>query len=173
MEEIVLVNELDEKTGTCEKLQAHKEGLLHRAFSIFILNSKNEYLLQKRAAHKYHSPNLWSNACCSHDIIGVAFEAYINQRLQDEIGINAPLQKVFDTIYNLDCGNNLIEHEFNHVFVGKSDLKPILNPDEVSEVRYVNSEQLNMEIESNPNGFTPWFKFLFPMVDQHLIKLAD
>lgn len=172
MDKIVLVNEQDENIGECEKLETHRKGYLHRAFSIFIFNSDGDCLLQKRANHKYHSPALWSNACCSHDVAGTNFNTYINQRLKEEIGITANLKKLFKTIYKLECGNNLTEHELNHVYIGFTDQKPILNLDEVSETRYIRKDMLLVELDKESEKFTGWFKVLYPMVLQNLCDSA-
>lgn len=164
MNKIVLVNEKDEKIGECEKLEAHRKGLLHRAFSVFIFNKNGEFLLQKRAIHKYHSPGLWSNTCCSHDVVGTDFQQYITDRLFDEMGIKTPLSKLFTKIYNLDCGNGLIENELNHIYVGISEERPVPNLEEVSDFRYINIDKLNQELQTQSENFTEWFKVLYPLV---------
>ncbi|MEL6556667.1 MAG: isopentenyl-diphosphate Delta-isomerase [Bacteroidota bacterium] len=168
MNKIVLVNERDENIGECEKLEAHQKGLLHRAFSIFICNTQGEFLLQKRATHKYHSPRLWSNTCCSHDVVGIDFQQYIPNRLFHEMGLKTPVERIFTKIYNLDCGNGLIENELNYVFYGVSDEKPSPNPDEVSEYRYIDRHTLNQELQNHPDQFTEWFKVLYPLVLENI-----
>src|SRR5277367_2014029 len=118
MEEVILVNEKDEATGVMEKLQAHRNGSLHRAFSIFIFNNKNEMLLQQRAGNKYHSAGLWTNACCSHPKPGEQIDVAAQRRLKEEMGFETPLDKIFSFIYNASFDNGLSEHEFDHAFAG-------------------------------------------------------
>lgn len=158
MEEVILVNENDEEIGAMEKLEAHEKALLHRAFSVILFNSKGEMLIQKRASHKYHSPNLWSNACCSHPRIGESTVSAAIRRTQEEIGITPELKFDFKFIYKIEFDNGLTEHELDYVFVGKTDTQPILNPKEVSAFRYIPLGKLNEEIEKSPENFTFWFK---------------
>ncbi|MGB3465509.1 MAG: isopentenyl-diphosphate Delta-isomerase [Cyclobacteriaceae bacterium] len=168
-EKIILVDEHDRETGIFDKLEAHRKGLLHRAFSVFIINSKGEHLLQKRATHKYHSPGLWSNACCSHHIAGTDFTVYINRRLNEEIGLSdQTITKLFSTIYKLDCGNKLIEHEYDHVFIGRTDDQPHPNPSEVAELKYLSAGEIDDLLSSQPEIFTEWFKLLYPKVIEKL-----
>ena len=118
MEEVILVNEQDEQTGTIEKMEAHRKALLHRAFSVFIFNGKGEMLLQQRAMGKYHSPGLWTNACCSHPRPGEEVETAAFRRLKEEMGIETSLKKIFDFIYRTEFDNGLTEYEFDHVYIG-------------------------------------------------------
>ncbi len=157
-EQVILVDERDQEIGVSDKLSAHREGKLHRAFSIFIFNQKGEMLLQKRALTKYHSGGLWSNACCSHPQPGESMAAAAERRLQEELGITCPLKKAFDFIYLAPMNNNLIEHEFDHVFVGRYFGMVHPNADEVVEYRWVSPEELNRELLLNPKRFTIWFK---------------
>ena len=124
---MILVNERDEQTGTIEKMEAHRKALLHRAFSIFIFNTKGEMLLQQRAMGKYHSPGLWTNTCCSHPRPGEDVEAAAGRRLKEEMGIDTPLHKIFDFIYRTEFDNGLTEFEFDHVYTGVYNGQ--LNPD--------------------------------------------
>jgi len=159
-EHVILVDELDNEIGTMPKLEAHQKNQLHRAFSVFIWNSKNEMLLQKRASGKYHSPNLWTNACCSHPRQNESTINAAHRRLQEEIGITTKLTHSFQFIYQVAFENNLFENELDHVFIGKYDATPALNLDEVSEYRWVRMEDLQKEIEQAPSTFTYWFKYI-------------
>jgi isopentenyl-diphosphate delta-isomerase len=159
-EHVILVDEFDNEIGTLPKLEAHQKNKLHRAFSVIIWNSNNEMLLQKRANVKYHSPNLWTNACCSHPRQNESTIDAAHRRLQEEIGITTTLTHSFQFIYQVAFENNLFEHELDHVFIGKSDATPVLNLDEVSEFRWVLLEDLKKEIEEAPSTFTYWFKYI-------------
>src|ERR1035437_4931257 len=120
-DQVILVDDFDIEIGTMPKLEAHQKGVLHRAFSVFIFNSKGEMLLQQRAFEKYHSGGLWSNACCSHPILGENVHASANRRLMEEMGIQCNIQHEFSFIYNVQLENNLSEHEFDNVFAGVCD----------------------------------------------------
>lgn len=160
MELVVLVNEADQQIGLMEKLEAHQKGLLHRAFSVFLFNKKGEMLLQKRANTKYHSPNLWTNAVCSHPHNGESYKNGALRRLNEELGISTEIEEKFHFIYMADVGQNLWEHELDYVFVGIYDGIFNLNPNEVSETRYISLVDLQKEIQSNPDNFTEWFKII-------------
>ena len=160
-EQVVLISENDEVLGLMDKLQAHENGLLHRAFSVFLFNEKGEVLLQKRAAEKYHSPNQWTNAVCSHPRAGETYLEAAQRRLKEELGIEAmELSPKFHFIYKADVGGKLWEHELDHVFTGNYDGDFDLNAEEVSEIRYITMEALDQEMESNPEHFTEWFKII-------------
>ena len=160
-EQVVLISENDEVLGLMDKMQAHENGLLHRAFSVFLFNEKGEVLLQKRAAEKYHSPNQWTNAVCSHPRDGETYLEGAQRRLKEELGIEAmELSPKFHFIYKADVGGNLWEHELDHVFTGNYDGNFSLNEEEVSEIRYITMEALDQEMESNPENFTEWFKII-------------
>ncbi len=160
MELVVLVNEADQQIGLMEKLEAHQKGLLHRAFSVFLFNKKGEMLLQKRANTKYHSPNLWTNAVCSHPRNRESYKNGALRRLNEELGISTEIEEKFHFIYKADVGQNLWEHELDYVFVGIYDGIFNLNPNEVSETRYISLVDLQKEILSNPDNFTEWFKII-------------
>lgn len=160
MELVVLVNEADQQIGLMEKLEAHQKGLLHRAFSVFLFNKKGEMLLQKRANTKYHSPNLWTNAVCSHPRNGESYKNGAMRRLNEELGISTEIEEKFHFIYKADVGQNLWEHELDYVFVGIYDGIFNLNPNEVSETRYISLIDLQKEMLSNPDNFTEWFKII-------------
>lgn len=168
MEEVVLINPEDEVLGSMEKMQAHENGLLHRAFSVFLFNEKGEMLLQKRAATKYHSPNQWTNAVCSHPRINETYEAGAKRRLAEELGIVVDIEEKFHFIYKAKVGENLWEHELDHVFTGLYSGKFNLNPEEVSEVRFILMEDLEAEMLSNPEYFTEWFKIILKEYKEHL-----
>lgn len=167
-EQVVLVSENDEVLGLMEKMQAHENGILHRAFSVFLFNDKGEMLLQKRAAEKYHSPNQWTNACCSHPRNGETYLEAANRRLKEELGIEANLTPKFHFIYKADVGGNLTEHELDHVFTGNYQHSFNLNEEEVSEVRYISMEDLDREMKETPENFTEWFKIILEEYKHHL-----
>lgn len=169
MEElVVLVNPQDEVLGLMEKIQAHENGLLHRAFSVFLFNEKGEMLLQKRAAEKYHSPNQWTNACCSHPRENESYVDAAQRRLQEELGIETALTERFHFIYKADVGQDLWEHELDHVFTGAYDGNFALNPEEVSEVKYMSIADLNTDIQQYPERYTEWFKIIWAEYRNHL-----
>ena len=161
MEKVVLVNPNDEVLGQMEKMQAHENGLLHRAFSVFLFNDQGEMLLQKRASEKYHSPNQWTNACCSHPRLNESYLEGAIRRTKEELGIDCELTEKFRFIYKADVGNGLWEHELDYVFVGNFSGEFDLNLDEVSEIRYVSIADLQKEITANPEHFTAWFKIIW------------
>lgn len=163
---VILVNEKDEEIGSMEKIEAHKKGKLHRAFSIFIFNSKGEMLLQKRALSKYHSGGLWSNACCSHPEPGENTKFAAERRLVEELGIDVTLQKIFDFVYRADFDNGLTEYEFDHVFTAKYDGDAEMNPEEVIDVAYKTMDELKEELKSYPQKYTEWFRIAFPKIEQ-------
>lgn len=162
MEEfVVLVDQDDQKLGLMEKQQAHVAGLLHRAFSVFIFNSKGELMIQQRAASKYHSPTLWTNTCCSHPRDNETYEQAAHRRLEEEMGFDCELEYKFNFIYKAHLENDLIEHELDHVFIGTFDNEPKLNPDEVMAYRWVELDDLKKDMEKNPQNYTAWFKIIF------------
>ena len=160
MEKVVFVNSQDEVLGQMEKLQDHKNCLLHLAFSVFLFNEKGEMLLQKRAEGKYHSPDQWTNACCSHTRLDEAYLDAAKRRTKEELGIECELTEKFHFIYKADVGEGLWEHELDYVFTGNFEGKFDLNTDEVSEVRYVSVADLQKEISEKPEHFTEWFKII-------------
>nr|WP_220458645.1 isopentenyl-diphosphate Delta-isomerase [Flavobacterium sp. xlx-221] len=160
-EQVVLVNEKDEPIGLMPKMQAHQEALLHRAFSVFILNDKNEVMLQQRAAHKYHSPMLWTNTCCSHQRDGESNIAAGQRRLQEEMGFSVPLKELFSFIYKAPFDNGLTEHEYDHVLVGYSNNAPEINLDEVASWKWMSIESIKEDMKKQPAVYTEWFKIIF------------
>lgn len=157
---VILVNEKDEQIGRCEKLEAHQKGLLHRAFSIFLFNSKNELLVQKRATTKYHSADLWSNTCCSHPTPEETIQEAATRRLHEEIYLTSKLFHLFHFNYLVTFDNGLIENEIDHVLIGKTDETPTINPEEASEYRWMNLEELQKEMNENPSQYTFWFQYI-------------
>lgn len=154
---VILVNTNDEPVGSMEKMEAHRKGLLHRAFSVFIFNSMGDLLLQQRADDKYHSGGLWTNACCSHPSPGESTRSAAVRRLREEMGFAVPLEEVFSFIYRANFSNGLTEHEFDHVFVGTYD--GVVEPDakEVKSFAFRSPEETDRMIEDNPSMFTTWF----------------
>lgn len=158
---LILVDKNDKMIGTAEKIEAHKKGLLHRAFSIIIFNSKNEMLLQRRARHKYHSGGLWTNACCSHPKVNEDLGDAIHQRLLEEVGFDCKLEKKFEFIYKIWFENDqTFEHEYDHVFVGQYDGDIKLNFDEADEIKWMPIPELIADLKLNPQNYTFWFKVI-------------
>jgi isopentenyl-diphosphate delta-isomerase len=166
MEFVVLVDEQDNAIGTMEKQQAHVEGVLHRAFSIFIFNSEKELLLQKRASSKYHCGGLWTNTCCSHPRENESVLDAANRRLQEEMGMQSVLKPIFTFQYKAEFANGLSEHEFDHVFFGESNDMPAINIEEVEDFRFIGMEELQLEIKKSPQHFTPWFLIALNRVNE-------
>jgi isopentenyl-diphosphate delta-isomerase len=157
-EEVILVNENDEAIGVEEKLQTHLLGSLHRAFSIFIFNSAGQLRLQKRASTKYHSKGLWSNTCCGHPRPGESTGEASRRRLHEEMGFDCEVREVFEFIYHAELDNGLVEHEYDHVLVGRFDGKPNPSLDEVDDWKWVGLATLKLDMRQNPGDFTYWFK---------------
>lgn len=155
---VVLVDENDQIVGEMEKMQAHKKARLHRAVSVFIVNSKKEWLLQRRAEEKYHSGGLWSNTSCTHPMMNEESEICAKRRLKEEMGIDTHLQYVFNFIYRADLDNSLYEHELDHVYIGMTDASPMINENEVSDWKYVSYDELKKDLKEHPDHYTAWFK---------------
>ena len=167
--DVILVDEYDVPVGAMEKIEAHQKALLHRAFSIFIFNTKGEMLLHKRADKKYHSAGLWSNACCSHPQPGENDLTTAQRRLKEEMGFSTKLKKAFDFIYIAPFENGLTEHEFDHVFLGVYEGAIVLDESEVSEYYYAAPQKIEKDIERNPQKYTVWFTIAFPKVMEYLV----
>jgi len=165
-DKVILVDEHDSMVGTMDKLEAHKQGLLHRAFSIFIFNGKGEMLLQQRAFTKYHSGGLWTNACCSHPMPGEKTMDAANRRLMEELGFETSIEKIFDFTYKAEFDNGLIEHEFDHVFAGEYEGELDINPEEVNNFVYKEISAIKNEMQSEPQKFTAWFHIAFPKIEE-------
>ena len=159
-EEVILVDINDNQIGTAEKLEAHKKGFLHRAFSICIFNDQNQLLLQKRAAGKYHCPNLWSNSCCSHPRPNETLEKATCRRLQEEMGFDTSLHKKGHILYKAKLDNALIEHEFDHIFIGRFNKKICYNQEEVQRIQWVSLEDLQKDMQVHPDIYTPWLDLI-------------
>nr|WP_315159351.1 isopentenyl-diphosphate Delta-isomerase [uncultured Flavobacterium sp.] len=160
-EKVILVNELDEQIGLMPKLEAHEKAILHRAFSVFVLNNKNEVMLQQRAHQKYHSPLLWTNTCCSHQREGETNIQAGNRRLYEEMGFSTELKELFHFIYKAPFDNGLTEHELDHVMIGYYDGEPVINTEEVEDWKWMKIEDIQSDMLSNPESYTVWFKIIF------------
>jgi isopentenyl-diphosphate delta-isomerase len=158
--DVVLVDSNDQEIGTCEKLEAHVKGLLHRAFSVFIFNDAGELLMQRRAFGKYHSEGLWTNTCCSHPAPGETTSEAGNRRLKEEMGMECELQTSFSFEYRARLDRSLTEHELDHVLFGYSNEAPKLNPEEAIEYKWVALEELKNSIATQPELFTAWLKII-------------
>ncbi|MGN1194508.1 MAG: isopentenyl-diphosphate Delta-isomerase [Acutalibacteraceae bacterium] len=167
---VLAVSVLDEPKGIVEKLEAHQKGILHRAFSIFLTDENGNMLIQKRAAGKYHSGGLWTNACCSHPTGDILTDA--NDRLFEELGIRTDLKEIGEFVYRCEFSDGLIEYEYDHVLIGKikSNEKLVVSPDEAEEVRFISPQNLKTELEKTPQAFTVWFATAAPMVLKYLKK---
>ncbi|WP_375239425.1 isopentenyl-diphosphate Delta-isomerase [Aurantibacter sp.] len=160
-EQVILVNEFDEQIGLMPKMEAHEKAVLHRAFSVFIFNDKNEMLLQQRAISKYHSPGLWTNTCCSHQREGESNIEAGTRRLQEEMGFTAVLTETTSFIYKAPFENGLTEHELDHILIGNYNNDPIINPNEVEAFKWMRTEDVKNDIIINPDSYTAWFKIIF------------
>lgn len=163
---VILVDEHDRETGRMEKMEAHRQGVLHRAFSVFIFNSAGEWLLQQRATGKYHSGGLWTNSCCSHPRPGETVADAALRRLGEEMGIAAPLTHRFQFIYKAALDHGLTEHELDHVFTGQFDGTPVLSPDEAMAWKWMSAAEIRAAIAANPEQFTVWFREVFEQVSR-------
>jgi isopentenyl-diphosphate delta-isomerase len=163
IEEVILVDEHDNAIGTMEKLEAHEKGMLHRAFSIILVNENGEMLLQQRALEKYHSPGLWTNACCSHPKPNETDLDAANRRLKEELGMVASMNEIFKFTYRAEFDHGLIEHEIDHVFFGITNENPLINLTEVMSYKWMKLTDLKMDIIAHPEKYTAWFNLL--MVD--------
>lgn len=166
MEQVILVDENDGITGNMEKMEAHRKGALHRAFSIFIFNDKNEMLLQQRAISKYHSGGLWTNACCSHPRPGEETTLAAQRRLFEELGFHTSIQEIFSFQYQVSFDNGLTENEYDHVFIGKYSGVIEPNVNEVQDFCYKSIQEIQANIDSYPHKYTSWFCIAFPKVVQ-------
>jgi isopentenyl-diphosphate delta-isomerase len=160
-ENVILVNEKDEQIGLMPKLEAHEKAVLHRAFSVFILNSKNEIMLQQRAHQKYHSPLLWTNTCCSHQRDGESNLLAGSRRLYEEMGFETSLKELFHFIYKAPFDNGLTEHELDHVMIGYYEEDPRINTEEVENWKWMPIEDVKNDMQVHPEIYTIWFKIIF------------
>lgn len=165
VEEVILVDKNDVEVGTMEKMEAHRDGgTLHRAFSVFVFNTDGDLLLQRRAEHKYHSGGLWTNTCCSHPRPGETVREAANRRLVEEIGMECKLVELFSFEYKAELDGGMTEWELDHVLLGLSDVDPQINPDEVAEYKYMPLSEIDLDLKSNPDHYTEWFKVCFKRV---------
>ena len=170
MNEVILVDINDTPVGSMDKIEAHRKALLHRAFSVFIFNSKGEMLLQQRADKKYHSGGLWTNVCCSHPAPGEDTLSAASRRLKEELGFTTPLVKAFTFSYRTDFENGLTENEFDHVFTGVYDGRIVADRDEVKNYQYLPLEEIEKSITDEPGKFTSWFVIAFPRIKRFIQK---
>ena len=169
-EQVILVNQDNEQIGTMPKMEAHEKAVLHRAFSVFIVNDNGDIMLQQRAASKYHSPLLWTNTCCSHQRVGESNIEAGKRRLQEEMGFQAELKELFSFIYKAPFDNGLTEHEYDQVMLGSFNSEPNINPDEVEAWKWMSPEAVKEDISKNPNDYTAWFKIIFDKFYEHLFN---
>lgn len=173
MDYVVLVDELDRETGVMEKMEAHEKALLHRAFSVFLFNSKGEMLLQQRALTKYHSGGLWTNACCSHPRPGESNLEAAKRRTFEELGFHPDIRHAFSFTYKAEFDNGLTEHEFDHVFVGRYEGPVNPDPNEVSDICYKTIDTIHRELIEQPHLYTEWFKIAFHEVENHMDSVLN
>jgi isopentenyl-diphosphate delta-isomerase len=164
-QDVILVTEKDEPIGTMEKMEVHQKGLLHRAFSVFIYNKQGKMLLQQRAPEKYHGGTLWTNACCSHPFPCEAVEKAALRRLKEELGFSTSLERIFSFTYKATVENNLIEHEYDHVFAGEFDGTISINKEEVADYCYEDMDRIKKALTEHPKKFTTWFRIVFPDIE--------
>lgn len=155
---VILVDEYDNEIGTLDKLEAHKRGVLHRAFSVLIFNSAGELLLQKRADNKYHSGGLWTNTCCSHPKPGEQTAEAAQRRLYEEMGLTCETNFLYKFLYRAELDNNLTEHEMDYVFTGICDANPVVNTHEAADWKFISLAELRQDVLRHPNTYTFWFK---------------
>lgn len=167
-EEVILVDAQDNELGLMEKMEAHRKGLLHRAFSVFVMNQKGELMLQQRAASKYHSGTLWTNTCCSHPRQGETEEQAAHRRLMEEMGFDCPIEKVLEFTYRAELDKGMIEHEYDHLFIGHFDGQPQLNSEEAMAWKWVSIPDLAEDIERSPQSYTAWFKIIWKQFEEYV-----
>ncbi|NLN95271.1 MAG: isopentenyl-diphosphate Delta-isomerase [Bacteroidales bacterium] len=168
MERVILVDKDDTPIGVEEKLKAHELALLHRAFSVFIFNDKGELMLQRRALHKYHSPGLWTNTCCSHPRPGETTLEAAHRRLMEEMGFDCDLEWKLSFIYKAPFDNGLTEHEFDHVIFGYHNDDPVINTEEVAEWKWIDMKELFSDVKKYPENYTVWFKIALEKIENNV-----
>jgi isopentenyl-diphosphate delta-isomerase len=167
-ENVILVDDQDNEIGLMEKMEAHRKGLMHRAFSVFVLNSKGELMLQQRAKEKYHSGTLWTNTCCSHPRSGETTEEAAHRRLIEEMGFDCPVNKVLEFTYRAELDQGMIEHEYDHLFIGEYEGEPNLNKAEVMHWKWMSIEDLSIDIQKNGANYTAWFKIIWEQFEEYV-----
>jgi len=170
-ENVILVDTHDSPVGQMEKMEAHLKGELHRALSILVFNTTGEILLQQRAFSKYHTPGLWSNTACSHPRPGEVSVEAATRRLGEEMGLTTELKESFAFIYKAHFDNGLIEHEFDHVFFGKFDGVPVINPQEANAYKWINPIDLMEDMRSTPEKYTVWFRIIMEKIEDRFPEL--
>ncbi len=166
--EVILVDDDGRETGIMEKLEAHQKGVLHRAFSVFIMNSAGGMLLHQRASQKYHSGGLWTNACCSHPQPGESIAGAAGRRLQEEMGFSCDLQEFDYLVYFARFENGLTEYEYDHLLIGVYDGPVSPDPEEVQDSRFFALEEIDTLLKEDPEMFTFWFRLAYPLVKGYL-----
>ncbi|HNB81938.1 MAG TPA: isopentenyl-diphosphate Delta-isomerase [Chitinophagaceae bacterium] len=169
-DQVILVDENDLEIGLCEKMKAHREGILHRAISVFIFNTGGDLLLQQRSVEKYHSAGLWSNTCCTHPFPGEGTMKAAERRLKEEMGIVTPLNPLLQFVYHQPVGNGLTEHEYDHVFTGICNENPHPDPSEVQDWLYISPTEIQKRLKSEPQQFSAWFQLCFHQVMDEMKK---
>ena len=169
-EKVILVNQKDEPIGLMPNMEAHEKAVLHRAFSVFIMNTKGETMLQQRASDKYHSPLLWTNTCCSHQRDGESNTQAGKRRLMEEMGFKVELKELFSFIYKAPFDNGLTEHELDHVMIGYYDDEPIINKEEVEDWKWMRPSAIKQDISEHPEAYTAWFKIIFDKFYDYISK---
>ena len=162
--EVVLVNEQDVEIGRAAKSLAHQDGLLHRAFSVFVFDKSGRLMLQKRAADKYHSGGLWTNTCCSHQAPGETTTEAAHRRLHEEMGFDCALSPLFEFYYKVRFENGIFEHEYDHVLFGFYDQNPVINTQEVAQWSWASVPEIRADLQTNPQKYTYWFALVFEKV---------
>lgn len=167
-EKVILVDKNDQPIGLMPKMEAHEKALLHRAFSVFVFNDKNELMIQQRALGKYHSPGLWANTCCSHQRQGETNIEAGKRRLQEEMGFSTELRDSISFIYKAPFDNGLTEHEFDHILIGEYNGEPELNPEEANDWKWMSLEAIKQDMQTSPKNYTEWFKIIFDNYYKHI-----
>ena len=168
---VILVNKNDKKIGLMPKMEAHKKGALHRAFSVFIFNNKNELMIQKRNINKYHSPGLWTNTCCSHQKDGESNISAGKRRLLEEMGFCVELNEIGSFIYNVGVDNGLVEHELDYILVGKYNGNVKINSDEVDNWKWMSLDNIKDDVRKRSKNYTEWFKIIMDNYYTQLKKI--
>ena len=166
---VVLVDEQDNEIGLMPKMEAHEKAVLHRAFSVFVLNEKGELMLQQRAGSKYHSPLLWTNTCCSHQRSGETSLSAGKRRLMEEMGFVTDLKELFTFIYKAPFENGLTEHELDHVLLGYYEQDPDINREEVQDWKWMSIQEIAEDMKASPESYTAWFRIVFNRFQNYLI----
>ena len=168
MDYVILVDEKDNAVGKEEKLEAHRQGKLHRAFSIYVFNKKGQLMLQKRHSAKYHSGGLWTNTCCSHPRPGEPLSEAAHRRLQDEMGFDCELKEAFSFIYHVSLDKGLAEHEYLHIFIGNFEGTPVINEEEAEGWKWMDFKELCQDMKKNPQAYTKWFQLTIDRLAHYL-----